>query len=1383
MRRPLPDIPLLLAALAAPLLPAPFSALALLAVVVLWLRGRPPQREVVVVGAALLIAVGALAAQWALRPAAEAPREVWVREAGRGYARLWEDLRERAAEAASALAEAAGERGGAAFNPPGAQRTAFRRLAALAPGRGAGRRMLLLVDPDGEPVAWAGEGLLHELAAGELPRTGLDYQAGFGSATLFVVQPLDGARRPWRVAAGVSLSTASLPFPAPDRARRWTLVDRPEQAAPGALIVALEGAPSLVVGAAAGDRTAPPAWLRILAWGALAVALLALAVMRGIGFVLPPRRGGELSSEGRVWIALLALGGVVALGAAAALPPAALAALAAGMALAAGGLVWRGPPAERRGAHWLAALAGALAPPLLALAAWVLAGGEPPDLGGAVLVTPHLFGLRLALAAAALGLVAGAGRLLPASPPPGPPPDQPPGQPPRERWAWLAVGLLLAAGAAHDLPLVALPLLAAGGAVAALWAGDRRWPEQPFALAALGLVAALVAGGAWETAYRVRLRAALAGDLLESMAPPPAALLQQVAAGLDRHFRGRELADLAPRVALGLERQDLAFALWSGSPLARGDARSAVVVEPRGGERSSFAFGLPLDPQGRIDTSPERWPGSRLALDRALLVRGEAPLAALGTPWGVVRWWLLPEPGFRPGAPPRLATGVAEGLLRGEPEAAEPAGLPEAARFALYDEDGRPVRSPWDETPPLPSGPRAQVARSGRDVASMRTPAGRATAYVRAVPNGFAVVFLPRPTPLAAVERVATWALGTLALAGLATAAALLLALPRASFRDALRRAVRSYSKRLLIVTTLLLLVPLLLLNVVLVRATEERLVAARRAAGEAALNTVQKVLGDYILTFAPGFGLDTALDDDLLGWLSQVTRHEVNLYWGSEVYASSRHELFTAGLLPKRIPGEIYSRLALVGYPLSSRTNRAGETAYLELYAPLRVPGVPAAEARLFLSVPLLAQQEAAARDLAHLRRQVLLVSAALFALLLAVATRLARNFTQPLTELVEGTRRIAAGAPALDLAPTELELAALVEAVDQMARRIAEARERLVREKQVVERMVENITSGVVSLDAERRVLMHNRVAAEMLGTEVGEGLEAAVARAGRLAPVAAFLGKVGSEAARTTVRLPGSDGEREWSLVWVPVPGTGEPAALLVVEDATEVLRGQRLLAWAEMARIIAHEIKNPLTPIRLSAEHMREVRTRDPEHFAEVFERCTTNILVQVEELRHIAAEFSTYSSIPRIDPKPGDLGTAVGELVEVYRMAPPDGIAVAYHGPGRALPARFDARLLGRAVRNLLENALRASAGGGRVEVRVEGDTHEARIVIADSGPGVRADVLPRIFDPYFSTHDTGTGLGLPITRRIAEEHGGGVTARNRAGGGLEVTITLPLAEG
>ena len=112
-----------------------------------------------------------------------------------------------------------------------------------------------------------------------------------------------------------------------------------------------------------------------------------------------------------------------------------------------------------------------------------------------------------------------------------------------------------------------------------------------------------------------------------------------------------------------------------------------------------------------------------------------------------------------------------------------------------------------------------------------------------------------------------------------------------------------------------------------------------------------------------------------------------------------------------------------------------------------------------------------------------------------------------------------------------------------------------------------------------------------------------------------------------------------------------------------------------------------------------------------------------------------------------------------------------------------LLASFDPKLLGRAVRNLIENAVRAAPGGGKVIVTVGRAVGEARIAVADNGPGVREPLLQKIFDPYFSTHDAGTGLGLPIARRIAEEHGGAITAQNRESGGLEVVLTLPVGRG
>ena len=1338
------ELLVLLGAAAAPFLPLPW-AIALVALAgALLLARRPPLRETLIVGAGVALALAALVTGWALGEAGR--RADWERAAGLRYAALWRSIVADAEAATATLPR-----------PPAgtAQRLeVFRTLNAVAtaPHENGPGSTLLLVDPDGEPVAWGGPGLLHELPASGLPRAGAHSVQSFGAATLLAVQPLDAARRPWRIVAGRSFATDRLPFPlAPEGG--WAVL--PPGAAPraGTRLLAAPGAPTLVVEPRSPPAPSPwPGRMRRAAWAALGLALVALATLRAVGFLLPERSLAHRPSR-PLEVGVLAVAGIACCALAAGATPLTAAVLTGGLALAALGL------GLRRGAlpAWVAVAGGVAGGGLLAaVAGSLVADFGRLDLAAAVVGGAEDLALRLALAGFAAGLLAVAGRRA--------------RTPPAGGWAWAAVATLAVAGAFHDRPLAATPLLAAGCGAAARWLAGASPLRRAAHAAALTLIAALAAAVAWESAYRLQLRRDLL-RLLPGLAPPAQSEMEELRAATRAHFERLDLAAMAPVDPESLDLQDLAFAIWRHSPLARRNALSAVSVLHHGGRASSFSFGLPLAAGLEIDREPGRWQTVELRGWDELAVAGEAPLRAGGAPVATLRYWLFPRPGFRLGG--REDEDIELALLRGGPAALGVEGLPPPARYALYAEDGRAVRVPWREAPPL-----AQVLRRGGR-AVVPIPGGRAWAVARVEADGVEVVYLPLLGPRAALDRAGTHALATLLLLAAAALVILLLGLPRSAFRDTLRRTLRSYSKRLILVYSLLLLAPLVLLNLVLARGLEERLRREQRAAGEAALASAQRVLGEYVLTLDPGFGVATALDDPLLVWLASVVHHDVSLYWGSSVYASSRRELFTAGLLPRRIPGEVYSRLALLGYGLAARTSRAGGATYLELYGPVRVPGVPAEEEGLALSLPLLAQQAEVTTEIAYLRRQALLGTAALFLLLVAVGTRFARSFTMPLTELVRGTQRIAAGARSLEVRPAEVELQALSEAIDRMAQGIAEGRERLVREKQFVERVVENITAGVVSLDGRGHVLMANRVAAELLGVRVGEPLADVLTAAPRLAAVRAFVEGAGRELRQATVRLPGTDGEREWTLVWAPVPGAGEPSALLVVEDSTEVLRGQRLQAWAEMARIIAHEIKNPLTPIRLSAEHMRQVYGGDPERFGEVFERCTTNILRQVDELRQIAGEFSAYSHIPQLELRPGELVAAVAEVVESYRAAPPTGVEIAFRAPPEPVTARFDVRLLARAVRNLVENALRATVRGGRVEVRVEVDEALARIVVADDGPGVPAELLARIFDPYFSTHAAGTGLGLPIASRIAEEHGGRVTARNLPAGGLEVAITIP----
>jgi signal transduction histidine kinase len=230
-----------------------------------------------------------------------------------------------------------------------------------------------------------------------------------------------------------------------------------------------------------------------------------------------------------------------------------------------------------------------------------------------------------------------------------------------------------------------------------------------------------------------------------------------------------------------------------------------------------------------------------------------------------------------------------------------------------------------------------------------------------------------------------------------------------------------------------------------------------------------------------------------------------------------------------------------------------------------------------------------------------------------------------------------------------------------------------------------------------------------------------------------------------------------------------------------------RTQRLEAWAEMARQVAHDIKNPLTPIQLSAEHARRVNQDRGRPLSPVLDDCVSAILSQVALLRQISSEFSSFASSPTARPEPTDLGALVDEAVEPYRAGLAARVSLTVDTPPNLPRALIDRNLFARALTNIMENALHAMPGGGSLTIR----SHELSAVgerpgavavdVTDTGIGMDADALARIFEPYFSTKATGTGLGLTIARRNVELIGGHIDVRSEKGVGTTVTMRLPIA--
>ena len=228
--------------------------------------------------------------------------------------------------------------------------------------------------------------------------------------------------------------------------------------------------------------------------------------------------------------------------------------------------------------------------------------------------------------------------------------------------------------------------------------------------------------------------------------------------------------------------------------------------------------------------------------------------------------------------------------------------------------------------------------------------------------------------------------------------------------------------------------------------------------------------------------------------------------------------------------------------------------------------------------------------------------------------------------------------------------------------------------------------------------------------------------------------------------------------------------------------ELERTNRLAAWADMARQVAHDIKNPLTPIQLNAEHLRRVHLDQGRPLGALVDECVANILGQVRLLRQISSEFSSFATSPEPKPVETSLSDLVGEVVEPYRVGLVGRVDVESRVPASLPAVRIDRMLVGRALTNVIENALHAMPNGGTLTVDAAlAPNQMVQLRVTDTGMGMDAEAIAKIFEPYFSTKAIGTGLGLTIAKRNVEANLGTIAVTSEKGRGTSVTMTLPQA--
>jgi two-component system nitrogen regulation sensor histidine kinase NtrY len=416
-----------------------------------------------------------------------------------------------------------------------------------------------------------------------------------------------------------------------------------------------------------------------------------------------------------------------------------------------------------------------------------------------------------------------------------------------------------------------------------------------------------------------------------------------------------------------------------------------------------------------------------------------------------------------------------------------------------------------------------------------------------------------------------------------------------------------------------------------------------------------------------------------------------------------------------------------------------------------------------------------------------LLLLTTALVAMLAGSAAVITRSVAEPVRRLADASRRIASGDYGTRLASTSRdEMGSLVTDFNRMAGALAGQRADLIRRRDYIEALLRHATTGVLSADAAGRVVTINPAAEALLDgpdgpPRRGEPLIDALRHRPAQRPLADALAlPAGPSQQPLEVDLAQGEGTLRLRVVRVPLPDPvgGASGSLILLDDVTSLMRSNQLAAWAEMARAIAHEIKNPLTPIQLSTEHVRKLlNDRGILPLPEI-DACLDTIVRKVRELRDISGAFSTYAKIPDLVLQPVDPARFLREIAAPYRTAPPDGVRIEErHAEAPAILA--DPIILARALVNLIENALQAMPQGGTLTIASHpGDPGEVVLEVEDTGVGLTPEARARLFEPYFSTKSSGTGLGLAIVRRVVLGHGGSIDVTSAPGRGTTMRIRL-----
>ena len=553
-------------------------------------------------------------------------------------------------------------------------------------------------------------------------------------------------------------------------------------------------------------------------------------------------------------------------------------------------------------------------------------------------------------------------------------------------------------------------------------------------------------------------------------------------------------------------------------------------------------------------------------------------------------------------------------------------------------------------------------------------------------------------------------------------------------------------------------------------------------------------------------------IDDQLAQRLSSDLARDITFYGESLVAASSKRELFVSEIMPERISSDAYVDCFLRGREIHFTWERVGNVDLVVGYSPLRdFDGRPVGAT----SAPVVFRKDEVGKRMGWTAMALSYLLAIVIGAIFILGFVLARRISSPIHALIRGTHRAATGDLSFTIPKaSDDEIGDLVSSFNAMTVALTKSQNTLSERKRYIETIIGNVGAGIISTDWKGRIQTFNAAAESLLGVRarnvVNRDARSVLRRvgAGSLASALDEAGKTAGVARREgTLMQPGGTALSVRAVASV-VRGPHQKlmGKVIVFEDLTELIRSKKLVAWSEMARQVAHEIKNPLTPMKLSAQQILQAHKDRAGDFDKILEESLATIIDEIEALRKIAVEFSQFSRMPERKPMAYDINEIVEESLGQYERVASGTVRISKQLTPSLPNLVVDRDELKRVFVNIVENALQAMPDGGTLDVKSARGATKAgaaayrvsvssrptyaerlrdfiEVSFTDSGTGISVENSEKLFEPNFSTKTQGTGLGLAISKGTIDAYGGEMVIESTEGAGTSVKVRLPVGDG